>query len=491
MSSRPESARGRPGARARWRNLAPVIGVSLAALIFAVLLVLVRLKWAPLESADRSAADHVNNLVARQHVLVLILRYVTAAGSTLVLSLVTAAAALLLALRRRWELAAYLVVTGAGALVLSPVLKALVGRLRPVVPHAIQHAPGHSFPSGHSLGSMVCYGALLLVFGPAARGRARTVFVTVIAALIAIVGISRILLGVHYISDVIGGWALGITWLGLTAVAFELTRLASGRTASHPVAEGLEPEAESDVRLARGQPRPRRGASAARIGAGLLVAWVLILGVMVGLGELITKKGNGNVLGDRTVPVWFAAHRTHTLTLWSAVFTTLGGTVCIVSVAAVTCLVFLGITRRWRPVVFLVVLLAGELAMFLVTASIVMRPRPAGVTHLDHHLPTSAYPSGHEAATCCLYIGLAVLVIGSARGWWRWLFLLPAFAFPILVALSRMYRGEHHPTDVVASLIFAALWVPVAAKLIKPTSVSPSAGRGRQIRRRTAAPAAG
>jgi undecaprenyl-diphosphatase len=141
--------------------------------------------------------------------------------------------------------------------------------------------------------------------------------------------------------------------------------------------------------------------------------------------------------------------------------------VCVAIVAAVSCLVFVGITRRWRPALYIVTLMAGELALFLTAAAIVHRPRPA-VPHLDHRLPTSAYPSGHEAATCCLYIGLAVLVIGSARGWWRWLFMAPAIAFPVLVALSRMYRGEHHPTDIAASLVFAALWIPVVAQLIKP-----------------------
>jgi undecaprenyl-diphosphatase len=51
--------------------------------------------------------------------------------------------------------------------------------------------------------------------------------------------------------------------------------------------------------------------------------------------------------------------------------------------------------------------------------------RRPDVTQLDQHLPTSAYPSGHEAATCCLYIAIAILVIGHARGWWRSLFLIP------------------------------------------------------------------
>src|ERR1022692_3629639 len=101
------------------RSLIPVTVVTAAALVFAILLVLVRLQWHPLESADH---------------------------------------------------------TGAGAQVLDPVIKSLVGRLRPVVAHPVAHAPGNSFPSGHSLGSLVCYGALFLVFAPAARGRGRTAF---------------------------------------------------------------------------------------------------------------------------------------------------------------------------------------------------------------------------------------------------------------------------------------------------------------------------
>jgi undecaprenyl-diphosphatase len=81
------------------------------------------------------------------------------------------------------------------------------------------------------------------------------------------------------------------------------------------------------------------------------------------------------------------------------------------------------------------------------------------------------------AATCCLYIALAILVIGHAHGWWRWLFLIPAIAMPILVATSRMYRGEHHPTDVLASLLFAALWLTATTLLIRPTAESRTRAR--------------
>lgn len=455
------------------RSLTPLTTVTAAALVFTILLVLVRLRWHPLESVDHSAAARIDNLVAGQHMAVTVVTVITMLGSTVVLAAVIAGGALLLALRRQWRLAMYLVVTGVGALVLDPVIKSLVGRLRPALAHPIAHAPGNSFPSGHSLGSIACYGALLLVFVPATRGRWRGVFTAVIAVLVAAVGISRVLLGVHYLSDVIGGWAIGITWLGITSFAFEVTRRAAGRPLSRPLAEGLEPEAQADLRPAEPEPATPHARSAhARAAAGVVVAWVLILGLIVAIGELITKYGNGNELGDRTVPHWLAAHRTPDRTSWSLVFTTLGGTVAIVTAAAVICLVFVGITRRWRPVLFIVTLMAGELAMFLTAAAVVKRPRPA-VSHLDHHLPTSAYPSGHEAATCCLYVGLAILVIGYARGWWRCLFVVPAVAFPVLVAISRMYRGEHHPTDVLGSLVFAALWIPAVSKLVKPSAACP------------------
>jgi undecaprenyl-diphosphatase len=463
------------------RSLAPLAAVTAAALIFAVLLVLVRLRWAPLESADHGAAAGINGLIAGNATLVAVVKAVTWLGSDGVLWAVVGAAALVLALRRQWRLAVYLLATGAGALVLDPVLKSLVGRLRPVVAHPIAHGIGNSFPSGHALGSIVCYGAVLLIFLPAARGRWRTAFIAVIVALVALIGISRILLGVHYLSDVVGAWAVGIAWLGLTAFAFELTRQAAGLPVTDPVTEGLEPEARADLRPA--QPEPAGGNARirdrGRAAAGIVVAWVLILGVLVGLGELITRYGNGNVLGDHTIPHWFAAHRTPGGDRWSLIFSTLGATQAILIVSLATCVVFLAVTRRWRPVVFIAAVMTGEITAFLIAATVVKRSRP-DVPRLDHALPTSAYPSGHEAATCCLYVALAILVIGHARGWWRWLFLIPAIAMPVLVAISRMYRGEHHPTDILGSLLLAALWLTAVTILSRPNA-----------RRHTGRPASG
>jgi len=451
-------------------GLAPIITVSSAALVFAILLVLVRLQWAPLESVDRGAANHLNSLVAGHSALVSAIKGITWLGSDGVLWVVILGATILLAVRRRWRLAVYLLVTGAGAIVLDPILKSLVGRLRPVVAHPVAHGTGDSFPSGHSLGSIVCYGALFLVFVPATRGRWRTAFTTVVVALIALIGISRLLLGVHYLSDVIGAWAVGITWLGLTAFAFELTRLNAGQPVTAPVTEGLEPEAKADLRPAVPQTAAARAVShPGRVTASVGVCWILIVGVIVGIGELVTKDGNGNVLGDRTIPHWLAAHRSAAWTWWSALFSSLGSTIPIQLVILTTSIVLLARYRRWRPVIFMFTLILGELFAFLITEFVVKRPRP-DVPNMDAHLPTSAYPSGHVAATTCVYVGLAILVFGHTRGWWRWLFVALAVIMPIGVIASRLYRGEHHPTDVLGSLVFAGLWLTTATLLIRPNN---------------------
>jgi undecaprenyl-diphosphatase len=462
------------------RSLTPLLAVTAAALVFTILLVLVRLQWRPLESVDHGAAARINGLIAGHAALVSVVKAVTWLGSDGVLWTIIGVSAVFLAFRRRWRLVAYLLVTGAGALVMDPILKDLVGRLRPVVAHPIAHGGGNSFPSGHSLGSIVCYGAVFLVFLPAARGRWRTVLRAVVVTLVALIGISRILLGVHYLSDVLGGWTLGIAWLGLTAFAFELTRRAEGQPVTDPLAEGLEPEARHDLDLAQPETPMKKSSAAlsrARTAAGVVVAWVLILGVIVGFGELIVKDSHDKWLGDTAIPRWFAAHRTPTGNTWSNDVSVACATTGILIVAVAACVIFLAVTRHWRPVIFIVVVMFGELAAFLAAAAVVKRPRPY-VHHLDHHLPTSAYPSGHVAATTCLYVAIAIVVVGHTRGWWRWLFVALAVVMPVAIALSRMYRGEHHPTDVLGSLIFTALWLTATTLLIKPNAELPERSPG-------------
>lgn len=193
----------------------------MAGVVFGLLLVLVRGAWAPLEELDRSVADALNARLAGNKLVVNVLRGVSDLGGRTVLVLVLLVGALYLLIRRQPRLAIYVVVTATGAFVLDPVVKLLVERLRPVVEVPVSAAPGPSFPSGHALASLVSYGVLLLVFLPTLPRRRRTGAFLVVGMLLVLVGFTRMALGVRYLTDVVGGWALGVlcVWGGLVVGA--------------------------------------------------------------------------------------------------------------------------------------------------------------------------------------------------------------------------------------------------------------------------------
>lgn len=468
-----------PARRFTVTGIAGFVGVGAAGVVFALLLLLVRDQWTPLESLDQNIADTLTSFVSAHAVVEAALKAVTTLGNTAVLFGVVGVIAVALIVRHRSRLAAYLVVTGLGAIIMGPALKLFVGRLRPVVEHKVALAPGNSFPSGHALGSIVCYGAVALVFLPAVHGRGRRILLAAIAVLVALIGFSRIALGVHFLSDVIGGWLLGAVWLAVTARAFETWRTQLGRRPTAPLQEGLEPEAAKDVKPAP-QTDPAPTSAWWRVSAGVLVAWVLTFGIVLTIGRGV--KNTKNVLGDHSIPLWFAQHRTPTLDQLSAGGSLIGATPTVIAMACVVVVAILAVTRLWRPAVFLAVALIGEVVMFVAVVGIIGRDRP-DVPRLDPHLPTSSYPSGHLAATICLYGGVAILVMTSTRQWWRWLFVALAVLAPLAVAWSRVYRGMHHPTDLLGSVVLAGLWLTAAYLLIRPTEPLTSPGiRARRAR---------
>ena len=447
-------------------RLRGVVVVAAAGVVFSVLAVAVRLGWGPLLDTDTAVARGLNAVVAPRPAVIRTLTAVTTLGSAGVLVWLVVLATILLLTRRRFRLAAYLAVSASGALILDPTLKALIGRLRPVVEHPVAIGGGSSFPSGHSLDSFICYGALLLVFLPAFPRRRRWIPIAATGTVIVLIGLSRILLGVHFVSDVIGAWSIGTAWLGLTVFAFELHRTRTGHRVPQPLVEGLEPEAAVDVDPAEPHQHATVGTEPVRMAAWLVVGWVFVLGVVVGLGELVMRAGH-DLFGDESIPSALASHRTPALNAFSDFWSQAGNTHAILAVGLVAGTVAVGLIRRWRPAVFLFVLMMGELTLFLVSAKVIGRDRP-DVPHLDGPLPTSAYPSGHVAATLCLYTGIALLVLPRTRAWWRWLTLVPAVAMPILVAGARLYRGMHHPTDILASVVLAAAWVTATYLAIRP-----------------------
>jgi undecaprenyl-diphosphatase len=198
---------------------------------------------------------------------------------------------------------------------------------------------------------------------------------------------------------------------------------------------------------------------------------VLVFGALYGFGMYVSYYADGTFLAalDSEVPRWFAEHHTDDLTLLSVVLSRLGDTHAILFVSMVFCPLVVAVWRRWRPVVFVALAMFGELGLFLASAAAVDRPRPE-VDNLDGKMPTSSFPSGHIAATICLYLAIAILVMARTDRWWRWLTVVLAVIMPAGVAVSRMYRGMHHPTDSLGALLLSALWIGLLYWVLRPNA---------------------
>jgi undecaprenyl-diphosphatase len=137
----------------------------------------------------------------------------SALGSAAVTSLIVSVAALFLILDRRPR-QAMLVVGAAGVAAIGlTLLKLSIGRARPTIVEHIEVIGGLSFPSGHTLIAAVLYPTLGMLIASNMRERQLKVFVFVVAARLALlVGFTRVYIGVHYPSDVLGGWLLGLAF---------------------------------------------------------------------------------------------------------------------------------------------------------------------------------------------------------------------------------------------------------------------------------------
>lgn len=220
-----------------------LVTVPFATLLFQVL------AEGPLTRLDGRIANRLNDWVHDSPVAVTTLEVVSWIGKPIALSVFVGVGVLLLWRRNQYKLVAFLVLTTIGGGLVDSAVKILVNRPRPLVDHPIHTAFGKSFPSGHAMSSLVCFGALLVIFLPALRTRrSRHVAVATTALLVLAIGLSRLMLGVHFVSDVIGGYVLGAAWLLGAVAIFEVWRIERGKRPSEPLSEGVEPEAAPALR---------------------------------------------------------------------------------------------------------------------------------------------------------------------------------------------------------------------------------------------------
>jgi len=207
------------------------------------------------------------------------------------------------------------------------------------------------------------------------------------------------------------------------------------------------------------------------------IASFVVMGVLiVALGLLITHVLAHGFIGvwDHHVSLWFDRHRSVRWDRVSGDVTNIADTFEVAGVAAIVTIVVL--FRRWGRHAFLLVAgLAIELSVFITANKIVARPRPA-VSHLGGTPSTYSFPSGHTAATVVLYGGIAVIVMVATTRWWpRVVMWVLAVALTVAVGLSRVYRGEHYPTDVMAGLLVGIGSLVAGVFIIRVVGVNRSA----------------
>ncbi len=156
-----------------------------------------------------------------------LMTWVSALGETMIAVLLTAIAMAILAVRRHWLEAIFMLLTTSSVL-LAFVLKELIHRTRPFPLNQnatgfIQSINEYSYPSGHVLFFVVFFGFFAYLAWIHFAGRTRIIIIAICGSLIMLIGPSRVFLGAHWASDVLGGYMIGALWLFLLILVYQWT----------------------------------------------------------------------------------------------------------------------------------------------------------------------------------------------------------------------------------------------------------------------------
>ena len=200
----------------------------------------------------------------------------------------------------------------------------------------------------------------------------------------------------------------------------------------------------------------------------LAVAAAAIATVLVAAGFLVRYASVSLSYSDGRVSRWFEANRVEPWDSLTHVGSTLANTETAIAVAIIAMLSVRLWLTRWHEAIVLGIALAGEVIIFLTVVTIVQRPRPP-VFRMDPAPPTSSFPSGHTAAATVVY-GFIAFVIWRyvSHRWAATIATLLLVMVPVAVGLSRLYRGAHFLTDVIAGAVLGIVWMAVVIRTLLP-----------------------
>jgi undecaprenyl-diphosphatase len=200
----------------------------------------------------------------------------------------------------------------------------------------------------------------------------------------------------------------------------------------------------------------------------LALAYLGLTAVWTGLGLLTVGPLADTWAGaaDQDLATWLVQQRAPALDDFSQLGTIPANTGVKIIVTAIISAGMFFAWRSWREPVLICLPLILEASVFITVTAIVGRPRPA-VTALDEVSVNTSFPSGHAAAAAA-YCAIVIVILERSRNVWiRTITVILAVALPLVVGISRMYRGVHYLTDVIAGIALGMVCVVVVYAIVR------------------------
>ena len=198
-------------------------GALVCAVIVAVLGFLVTRPWEPLVSLDRRVDDALHPWAIDNRWAVDVSLWLKTAGEFRACTVVVIITTVLLLVFRRWWVALTVVLLSTLAPLITDRLKDVYARERPSWPVGLSVESTYSYPSGHATAGIAVYAACGVALGSLLRNESLGALVAFVGIAFGVaIGLSRLVLGVHWPSDVVGGWCVALAVAGVLASLFVL-----------------------------------------------------------------------------------------------------------------------------------------------------------------------------------------------------------------------------------------------------------------------------
>jgi membrane-associated phospholipid phosphatase len=377
------------------------------------------------------------------------------AGKELVFAIVVILAVYFIYKRFWRELLMVLIGVGGGAL-LWYLLNQFFDRPRPAGQMPILPLTDPSFPSGLALAAVLCYGLLAYLLVPRIASRALKWIVSLALIFVIVwIGLSTVLAGDHYVTDVLAGYSLGIAWAGLIYTLME--RSFAGASVKDPKIVPVTAAAEGLRTPGLFHYRPVIGLSLVLLG-GLCFAGLSYNLVSHGpLLQVDTTVYRDLIREAKTAPPFINE---------IMIFGFFVGKQLVLLIVTILCIYFI-YKRYWRELAMILLSSALGSVVWNFVISYFARPRPPDQTGMVVKTIPS-FPSGHTMSSLIVYGFLAYLLIPKMPSlFWKWTVGITSICIMLFIGFSRVFQGGHYLTDVIGGYAFGLAWAGIIYLLME------------------------